>query len=135
MKAPSQHRLETELGLTPEQARLVRRIARAHETPESLRQLIDAECPSTAAYVRSLYSDPYDTACWVTTVALHAIDATIGTYGVEPLGPQGSHAPYSPPYEYCNTGDSYGATLIYRRKTDTLCIGCWGDIAEKHPTW
>jgi hypothetical protein len=38
-------------------------------------------------------------------------------------------------YEYLNTGDTYGTTLIYRRKTDTLSIGNWGDVAERHPSW
>ncbi len=37
---------------------------------------------------------------------------------------------YAPPYEYCNAGDPYSATLIYKRATDTLLIAGWGDIAE-----
>jgi hypothetical protein len=25
--------------------------------------------------------------------------------------------------------------FIYRRKTDTVSIGDWGSIAERHPSW
>ena len=79
-----------------------------------------------------MYSDPYNSHMWRVTVALHAIDKIMGTYGVEPLGPVGTSGP---PYEYLNTGDSYGTTLIYRKSTDNLFIGDWGSIAERHPNW
>lgn len=38
-----------------------------------------------------------------------------------------------PPYEYLDSGDSYNATLIYKRATDNLYIGCWSTIAERMP--
>lgn len=64
---------------------------------------------------------------------LHAIDEILGTFGVEPLGPVDMRD--GPPFEYCNTGDSYAATIIYSRESDTLRIGSWGDIAERHEEW
>lgn len=66
------------------------------------------------------------------TVVLHALDQLLGTHGVEPLyGPeQTAYGPEAPDYEYCNTGDSYAATLVYSRDDDAVTIGCWGDIAE-----
>ncbi len=115
-------------------AKLVRAIGHATDDGEILSSLIEASVPQTAAYVRSMHSSPYDSHMWRVTVALHAMDAIIGTYGVESLGPT-SGSNYAPPYEYLNTGDSYAATLIYRRKTDTISINDWGSIAERHPNW
>lgn len=66
--------------------------------------------------------------------ALHAINEILGTYGVEALGPARGPS-QSTPYEYLNAGDTYATTLIYNRKTDTLSVGSWGDIAERHPFW
>jgi hypothetical protein len=67
---------------------------------------------------------------WRTTLVLHAIDRILTTHGVEPLGAS-MHVPYTPDYEYCNTGEPYTPTLIYKRETDRLFIGCYGDIAER----
>jgi hypothetical protein len=53
----------------------------------------------------------------------------MGTYGVEPLGDVEMRE--GPPYEYCNMGDPYRYTLIYKRATDNLYVACWGDIAER----
>lgn len=63
---------------------------------------------------------------------LHAIDTLIGTFGVEPLygSRQEAHGIELPHY-YLNTGGSYNTTLIYKRETDNLFIGCWGNIAER----
>ena len=134
MRCPSSQKLQEYLHLSPEQARLVRALAKAADDGEVLAALVESSCPDTAAYVRSMHSDPYGSHMWRVTVALHAMDKVVGTYGVEPLGPpQGTS--YAPPYEYLNTGDTYGATLIYHRKTDSLSIGSWGDIAEQHPSW
>jgi len=134
MRCPSSQKLQEYLHLSPEQARLVRALAKAADDGEVLAALVEASCPDTAAYVRSMHSDPYNSHMWRVTVALHAMDKVLGTYGVEPLGPTIGPS-YAPPYEYLNTGDTYGTTLIYRRKTDSLSIGSWGDIAERHPSW
>ena len=134
MRAPSSQNLQSRLGLTPEQAKLVRALAHAADDGEVLSTIVEASVPKTAEYVRRMHGDPYGSHMWRVTVALHAMDQVIGTFGVEPLGPT-SGPSYAPPYEYLNTGDTYGTTLIYRRKTDSLTIGSWGDIAERHPDW
>jgi len=134
MRAPNSKNLQERLGLTPEQARLVRALAHACDDGEVLCALVEASVPKTAGYVRSMHSDPYHSQIWRVTVALHAMDQVVGTFGVEGLGPARG-GDYAPPYEYLNTGDTYGTTLLYRRKTDTLTIGSWGDIAERHPSW
>jgi hypothetical protein len=54
-----------------------------------------------------------------------AIDAAIGTHGVEFLGTSrysGQHV------HYCNTGDAYTATVIF--SGNCLRVGCWGDLVE-----
>lgn len=134
MRMPSLKVLQDRLKLSAEQGKLLRALGRAVDDGEVLSALIDARAPQTAAYVRSMHSSPYDSHMWRVTVALHAMDTILGTYGVEPLGPT-SGPSYAPPYEYLNTGDTYGTTLIYRRKTDTVSIGDWGSIAERHPNW
>jgi hypothetical protein len=133
MRSPSVKTLtEAFRDLSATDARLIKRIAKATDAPEALRKLIDERCPKTADYVRSMYSDPYNSHMWRVTVALHAVNGILGTHGVEGLGPEVSGiAP--PPYEYLNAGDTYATTLIYTRKTDTLRVGCWGDIAERFP--
>lgn len=129
MRCPSLKRLcETFRDLEVMRANQIRKLARNVDKPDALRWLIENECPETHAYVRSMYSDPYDSAMWRRTIMLHAIDRLLGTHGVEPLGPASSSAPYAPPFEYCNAGDTYSTTIIYSRASDALRIGCWGDI-------
>lgn len=131
MRAPSTKRLvETFRDLDRKGANAIRALAHAADDPERLATLIEERHPETARYVRSLYNSPYGSQIWRVTVALHAIDRVLGTYGVEGLGP-GRSGDYAPPYEYCNAGDTYSTTLIYKRATDTLLIGCWGDIVER----
>jgi hypothetical protein len=134
MKCPSSQNLQSSLHISTEQAALIRALARAVDDGKVLAVLVEASCPATAAYVRSISSDLYHSHMWRVTVALHAMDQVIGTFGVESLGPaQGSS--YAPPYEYLNAGDTYAATLVYKRSSDSLSIGSWGDIAERHPEW
>ena len=134
MRCPSSANLQSGLGINLEQAKLVRALAKAADDGEVLAALVEGSCPETAAYVRGMHSSPYDSHMWRVTVALHAMDQVVGTYGVESLGPT-SGPSYAPPYEYLNTGDPYDATLIYRRETDSLSVGSWGNIAERHPSW
>lgn len=121
--------------LTEEEAKLIRKLAHSVDDPDQLRQIIDTKCPKTAQYVISMYSDPYTSHMWRVTVALHALDIVLDTCGVEALGPGDPREGYAPPYEYLSAGDPYITTLIYSRKSDRLIIGCWGDIAERHPEW
>jgi len=135
MRAPSIKTLLSEFRqLSAEDAKLIRAIAAAADDAEDLKELVDTRVPATESYVRSLYSDPYRSRLWRTTVALHAMNEVLGTYGVEGLGPPRG-GDYAPPYEYLNTGDSYAATLVYDRDRDRLFVSSWGDIVEKHPEW
>ena len=97
MKCPSAADLIKNLKIDAAAAKLIRQIAKAAEDPDKLRRIIDARCPKTAAYVRGLYSDPYDSDMWCVTVALHAINDLAGGYGVEGLG-RTRGPDYAPPY-------------------------------------
>lgn len=122
--------------ITLQDAALIRRIGHAVDNGEELQAIIEANCPKTAAYVRSLYSSPYNSHMWRVTVALHAMDVICITYGVERLGPTDNGDPQGrPPYEYLNNGDTYAATLVYCRESDSMTIASWGDIAERHSNW
>jgi hypothetical protein len=133
MRAPPASKLEKAFRLTRKEANLVRRFAKAVDDRDKLEALVDSGVvPSTEAYVRQMYNSPYNSFMWRVTVALHAIDNIVDGYGVEGLGPSGSASEgYAPPYEYINFGDPYVTTLIYKRDTDTLFIGSWGDIVER----
>jgi len=133
IKVPSAARLCTAFPqLEREQALLIRKLAHVRDEPERLGALLEKECPETDAYRRRCYNDPLDSRMWRTTLVLHAIDLILGTSGVEVLGePEDFRS--APPYEYCNTGDSYGTTLVYHRDADAIRIGSWADIAERMP--
>jgi hypothetical protein len=118
--------------LTDEQADRVRALARLVDDADELEAYVDAHCPETAQYVRSLYSSPYTSGMWHRTVVLHAIDVVLGGDGVEPLGPVSTSGP---PWEYVNFGDPFATTVLYSKSADALYIGAWGPIAEKHPSW
>jgi hypothetical protein len=55
------------------------------------------------------------------------IDLVLGTFGVECI-PHG-HNQKSPTIYYCNTGDTYGVTVL--RVNGQFRVGCWGDIVER----
>ena len=133
MKTPSVKALRaTFRDLTAEQASLIKRLAAARDDREALATILESECPVTWAYLRSCYNDPLSSRMWRTTMVLHAIDTIVGTCGVEALG-DGEGPSYAPPFEYLNAGDTYAATLVYKRASDRLFVGCWGDVAERLP--
>lgn len=134
MKAPSANAMMEALSISDEQAKLIRALAKNTDEAEKLSAIIEEHCPKTVKYVGRLHSSPWNSKIWRVTVALNAMDEVLGSYGVEALGP-GRSGDYAPPYEYLNMGDTYAATLIYKRSSDALSIGSWGDIAEKHPEW
>jgi hypothetical protein len=135
MTAPSLKKLQETFGLSDRDASLLRQLVACRDDGDALRSLIEDRCPATYQYARSCYSDPFDSELWRTTLVLHAIDCILETHGVEPLGPTDPRDGYAPAYEYCNMGDPYETTLMYSRRSDRLYIGCWGNLAERHPNW
>lgn len=118
--------------LTREDAKLIRALCKAVDERDTLEALIEDRCEATATYARSCYHIPWGSAMWRRTMVLHALDVICGTCGVEAIG-SSDVAPYSPPYEYLNTGDTYAATLVYNWRSDTLFVSSWGNIAERMP--
>lgn len=134
MRSPSTQSLLKYFGryIDRRGALLIKKLVKAVDDPDELRGLISAHLPATYQYERQVHSDPYRSRMWRRTMVLHAINEILDGHGVEPLGPV---AMSGPPYEYINFGDPYVTTLIYRKASDNLFIGSWGDIAEKHSSW
>jgi hypothetical protein len=60
-------------------------------------------------------------------MALEQIDCILGTHGVEYiLSTNGTGAIY-----YCNTGDTYGRTLLYDTRSQVFSVGSWGNVVER----
>ncbi len=134
MRTPMIGKLVETFKIERKDARHIKTLARLVDDADGLEAYVEKHCAATAAYARSCYHSPWRFAMWRRTMVLHAVLVIVGGNGIEPLGPD-IHGTEPPPYEYVNMGDPYVATLIYRRETDNLYIGCWGDIAEKHPKW
>lgn len=132
MRTPAIKTLVATFALTRAQASLIKRLAGARDDRDTLETILRSECPDTWRYVQSCYNDPLASRMWRTTMVLHAIDRIVGTHGVESLG-SGEHPSYAPPFEYLNAGDTYATTLIYKRASDNLYVGTWGDVAERMP--
>ena len=84
MICPSTKTLEKSLNITTEQAKLIRKFAKAADDRAALQDLVESDVvPQTAAYVRSMHCDPYFSFMWRVTIALHAMDCILETHGVE----------------------------------------------------
>jgi hypothetical protein len=113
MNAPSKQRLIEALGLTAEQADLIR--ALIHKT---VKTWDPALFPETAEWVRQCYHRPP----YVERL-LSAINETMQGHGVEHIGENAL---------YVNTGDTYSPTLLYDYSTGTIRLTTWGDFVETH---
>jgi hypothetical protein len=131
MKCPSSGALTSAFTISSSDAKKIRTLCKLADQPETLAEFIETQCPETQKYVRSMHSDPYRSSMWRRTVVLDAIDNVLGAHGVEALGPN-RYGTEAPPYEYINMGDTYATTLIYKRSSDRLSIGSWGDIVERY---
>lgn len=63
-------------------------------------------------------------------LAMCAINELLETYGVEALFFEDGAA--YPRYTYCNTGDTYAATVCYDYDTEEYLVASWGDLVEEH---
>ncbi len=133
MRSPSASIMVRDLGIERSAALLCKRICRAVDSRDALSRIVEKHCPATAAWIRACYHDPTARAFSRREVVLAALDEIIGTCGVEALGPSDNDPHYVPRYSYLNTGDSYAATLVYKRDTDHIYVSSWGTIAERLP--
>lgn len=96
-----------ELNLDDEQTATVLGLINGTLEPESIE--------ATERWIRQCYHRPSNA-----SLVMHAIDATIETHGVEALGESPDFCS-PPPFEYCNAGDTYVATIIRDNETGELC--------------
>jgi len=129
--SPSIKKLRETFDLDAAQAKLIKDLCAARDDRDALQTLIEARCPATHGYTIVCCTDPYHGRLWRTTLVLHAVNCILDMSGVESLDPDGDFRMHPPAYEYCNAGDTYATTLIYKRATDRLFIGNWGDIVER----
>ena len=77
------------------------------------------------SWVRQCYSTPSDD-----ELIMCAINQELGLLGVEALRREGAWVDsyYGDiTHSFCNTGDSYGLTIILDHKTGRFSQGCWAD--------
>lgn len=130
---PSADALQKSFRIDSKEANQIRRLCKVADEPEALEALIEKEHPKTQEYVRRMHSSPYGSSNWRRTIVLDAINNLLEGYGVEGLpGKHDSHRT-GPEYQYINMGDTYSTTLIYKRSSDRLFIGNWGDVVERNP--
>lgn len=58
---------------------------------------------------------------------MYALDEILRTYGVEAIWHDGTLMAV-----YCNTGQSYDATMVYRYDKKYFSVDSWGDLVEKY---
>jgi hypothetical protein len=87
-------------------------------------ELNPADLPAGAARVRQCYHRPNDA-----DITMSVADAVLDTFGVEGwVNPSN----YTEGVSYCNTGDSYDATLILGPDGE-FYVGGWADAHELWP--
>lgn len=134
MNAPTVKRMIEVLGIDPEVAKIIRQIMKFNPSERNrydrAREFLTfiGEIPGIdpaavrAAEVRDRES--YNPHPWQ-VLALEAIDVLLGTYGTEGFcNTCGSRG-----FSYCNTGDTYGATIGLIDE-DRWYLGSWGDHFE-----
>lgn len=90
---------------------------------DKLEDLAKDKYPATARYIRSCFNSPS-----FQHLKLTIADEILGTHGVECI--QAGRNKKSPAIDYCNSGDTYSATLMYVSGKGYR-VGCWGDIVER----
>ncbi len=96
---------------------------------KEIRNLLDGtrdpkEYPAVRAWVSKCYNEPNRV-----EQILCAVDSVLGTHGVECIFKRGGIRPL---LDYCNTGETYNATIAYRHDTCNFVITSWGDFVETY---
>lgn len=90
------------------------------------------EHPAVVAWAKQCYHDPRDSDQSRPECIMRAIDAELGTYGVEAI-----EGRYVDRYHgtiqatYCNTGDTYATTILYDCEDQKYRLTSWGDFVER----
>lgn len=118
-RAPTAKRIARVLGIDADKARIIRGLMDGSTDPLTYK--------SADRYSRACYSRPDDE-----LVALYAIDEVLGTCGIDGFCDQETGRRG---LSYCNTGDTYAPTVLLYYPSGAFDLGCWGDVAERHPDW
>lgn len=130
LRMPSMKSLVSDLDLSRADATLIRAIGHAVYDVEKLSALLASDT-RTAGLARDIDRGLNDG--WRRTYALRAMDAILGTHGVEAIVVPGNESCMYAPWEYLNAGDGYAATLVYHHHARAIRIGCWADVVEGNP--
>lgn len=98
----------------PSKGKEIRKLLDGRKNPE--------EYESVQYWIRQCYHRPKEH-----ELILCAVDEVLNTCGVETIR-KGTR----PLLDYCNTGESYNATIGYRYDSDNFCITSWGDFVENY---
>lgn len=123
--------LEEEYHMTPSI-----RTLRQHwplDTARKLRKVLDGTTDpesydAVERWVRLCYGPPRRQ-----ELILAACDAILETHGTEAIHAEGAHVDsyhFDIVACYCNTGDSYAATILYDTARDRFVVTSWGDWVE-----
>jgi len=113
----------------------IKTLATITDKPKELRKLLEiktrdkldalletGQFPHTSTWLSQCYNRPS-----VHETKMAMADEILNTFGVEYIS-RGKNAK-SPAIEYCNSGDTYNATLMF--VNGNYVVGCWGDIVER----
>lgn len=113
-KAPSMQTLQGLHWLSESQKQQIRQLIRGEVDPQ--------QYETVREWVEHCSHEPE----WIEQV-MCAIDEVIETHGVEAIWHKGKVKVL-----YCNTGEAYQATVIYRYDTDSFSVAAWGDLVERY---
>jgi hypothetical protein len=92
---------------------------------QQIRQLMKGELSPETVLGEDFYSHGYGFHLGLVERVMDAIDVLLGTRGVEGLTTRRGR------YLYCNTGETYEATVVRCTSRGTWRVATWGDIAER----
>ena len=135
MQYPCVKTLTEQLNISVPRAKYIRKLMRL--------EVGDHQLPAaTQRWIRWCHHTPSIEAGRMATrreVALHAIDAVLGTFGVEAVELNANrkwidsyHCNIA--FTYCNTGDTYGATVLLDSASQHFAVSSWGSRVEGDPS-
>lgn len=131
---PSIKTLTEQLGISKPRAKYIRKLMKLevgdHQLPAATQQWLQ-QCHHTPSIETGRTASRRE-------VAMHAIDAVLGTHGVEAVYLNWNrkwidnyHCDVA--FTYCNTGQTYAATVLLGSSSQHFAVSSWGDRVEGNP--
>lgn len=124
MNLPSIKTLE-QITDSRDEAKQLRQLLEARTHSQALVDLVIEHYPHTLQWLNSCYNRPRNV-----DIIMNAANELLGTSGVEIVAGEYDHPSGDVALIYCNTGDTYAATLCY--SPGRFFVSSWGDWVEKH---